>query len=282
VPKKLVALLGLLLIITGCASISTGSLDTNCRVKFAECVEPPTEIVLPTHEQLLKLPPPAGERPIVAVYTFLDLTGQRKSREGIADFSAAVTQGGEALLIDALKASGGGTWFRVVERKGLDHLVRERQLVRSTREAAGEPNIVAPMLFAGIILEGGIIGYDTNVETGGRGARTLGVGASQVYRRDVVVVSLRAVSTLTGEVLMNVQTSKTILSVGGGFDVFKFFDMDTQLVELEDGVTENESTTYAVRAAIEAAVLAIIKQGDERGYWQIGEVPNTEEEETNE
>jgi curli production assembly/transport component CsgG len=218
-------------------------------------------------------------QPIVAVYSFIDLTGQRKSREGIADFSAAVTQGGEALLIDALKAAGGGTWFRVVERKGLDHLVRERQLIRNTREEAGEPSKVQAMLFAGLILEGGIIGYDTNIETGGRGARTLGVGASQVYRRDVVVVSLRAVSTLTGEVLMNVQTSKTILSAGGGFDVFKFFDMDTQLVEIEDGVTKNESTTYAVRAAIEAAVLALIEQGDERGYWQIGQVPNTDDEE---
>ena len=35
------------------------------------------------------------------------------------------------------------------------------------------------MLFAGMILEGGIIGYDTNVETGGTGARWLGIGTTK-------------------------------------------------------------------------------------------------------
>ncbi len=127
------------------------------------------------------------------------------------------------------------------------------------------------MLFAGILLEGGIIGFDTNMESGGRGARYLGVGRTVSYRRDVVTVSLRGISTLTGEVLLNVQTKKTILSVGAGFDVFKFIDMDTELVEYEDGVAENESVTVATRAAIEAAVLALIKQGDKRGYWEIQE-----------
>ena len=130
---------------------------------------------------------------------------------------------------------------------------------------------IQPLLFAGIILEGGVIGYDTNMESGGRGARTLGVGRTTSYRRDVVTVSLRGISTLTGEVLLNVQTKKTILSVGAGFDVFKFIDMDTELVEYEDGVAENESVTVATRAAIEAAVLALIKQGDKRGYWEIQE-----------
>ena len=109
------------------------------------------------------------------------------------------------------------------------------------------------------------------MESGGRGARTLGVGRTTSYRRDVVTVSLRGISTLTGEVLLNVQTKKTILSVGTGFDVFKFIDMDTQLVEYEDGVAENESVTVATRAAIEAAVLALIYQGDTRGYWRISQ-----------
>ena len=34
---------------------------------------------------------------------------------------------------------------------------------------------IQPLLFAGIIFEGGITGYDSNIETGGRGARTLGL-----------------------------------------------------------------------------------------------------------
>ena len=270
--RSILLVLSGLLLMSGCASMvsPTGLSDRNC-VDFIECVEQPEIVELPTHEQLLNLPAP-DKKPIVAVYTFPDKTGQRKQKDSAALFSTAVTQGGETMLIDALKTAGGGTWFRVVERVGVDHLTRERQIVRTTREQYNQDTTgLAPLLFAGMILEGGIIGYDTNMESGGRGARYLGVGRTVSYRRDVVTVSLRGISTLTGEVLLNVQTKKTILSVGAGFDVFKFIDMDTELVEYEDGVAENESVTVATRAAIEAAVLALIKQGDERGYWKIQE-----------
>jgi curli production assembly/transport component CsgG len=99
---------------------------------------------------------------------------------------------------------------------------------------------------------------------------------SQAYRRDIVTVHLRAVSTLTGEILLNVQTSKTILSIANGFDVFKFIDMDTQLVEIEDGMTENESVTRSLRSCIEAAVLELIYQGEEHEFWKINR-PEDEE-----
>ena len=270
-----------LLLVTGCASVPM--YDDSCTVEFAkqfgECREAPEIVQLPTYEQLLNFPP-AEKMPIVAVYNFKDLTGQRKRRDNLADFSTAVTQGATELLIDALKTAGKGKWFRVVERHGIDHLVRERQIVRSTREENDTGKGIQPLLFAGIIFEGGIIGYDSNIESGGRGARTLGIGMQQSYRRDVVTVSLRGISTLTGEILLNVQTKKTILSVGGGFDVFKFVDMDTQLVEIEDGVADNESVTVATRAAIEAAVVGVIEQGDERGYWKIQEPKGDESEET--
>ena len=237
------------------------------------CVEFPEVVKLPSYVELLNLPP-AEERPIVAVYNFNDKTGQRKAREGIADFSTAVTQGGVEMVIDALKTAGGGTWFRVVERNGIDALVRERQIIRSARQDFAkatdtEAKGVQPLLFAGIIIEGGIVGYDTNIQTGGSGARTLGIGYSQQYRQDVVTISMRAVSVLTGEVLLNVQTRKSILSVGGGADLFKFVEQGTQLVEIEDGVGNNESVTYAVRTAIEAAVLELVYQGHDRGFWKI-------------
>ena len=237
------------------------------------CVEHPTAVRLPAYLELLELPP-AKEKPIVAVYSFSDLTGQRKQLDAYASFSTAVTQGSSAMLIDALKTAGGGTWFRVVERNGLDHLVRERQIIRSARqewaEANGEEsNGIAPLLFAGMIIEGGIIGYDTNLKTGGRGARTLGIGFSKQYRQDAITVSIRAVSVLTGEVLLNVQSRKTILSYGSGGDVFRFIEEGTQLVEIEDGVGNNESVTYATRSAIEAGVLELIYQGHDRGFWVI-------------
>jgi curli production assembly/transport component CsgG len=237
------------------------------------CVEEPEVIRMPSYIELLKLPP-AEKKPIVAVYTFQDLTGQRKSVQNIASFSTAVTQGGTEMLIDALKAAGDGTWFRVVERKGIDHLVRERQIIRSGREEAAkvlgeEAPTLGPMLFAGMIIEGGIIGYDSNIMTGGRGARTLGIGGSRQYRQDQVTVSLRAVSVLTGEVLLNVQAKKTIFSYGSSGDIFRFIEQGTQLIEFEDGTGKNESVTYSVRTAIEAAVLELVNQGHERGLWKI-------------
>ena len=237
------------------------------------CVDNPEVVRLPSYIELLELPP-AKEKPVIAVYNFLDKTGQRKAREGIADFSTAVTQGATEMVIDAFKTAGGGTWFRVVERNGIDNLVRERQIIRSARQDYAkatdtEAQGVQPLLFAGIIIEGGVIGYDTNLMTGGRGARTLGIGYAKQYRKDVVTVSMRAVSVLTGEVLLNVQTRKSVLSYGSSGDIFRFIEQGTQLVEYEDGVGNNESVTYATRTAIEAAVLELIYQGHDRGFWVI-------------
>lgn len=273
-----------LMILSGCAGIPKPKLiDCEDRIGLLneyvfECRESAEVVTLPASEKLANLPA-AKVQPIVAVYSFRDLTGQRKSRDNIADFSTAVTQGAEAFVIDALKTAGKGSWFRVVDRVGLDNLVRERQIIRSAREEfekKSKDNKLQPLLFAGIIVDGGIIGYDTNIESGGRGARYLGIGKSSQYRRDSIVVSLRATSTLTGEVLLNVQTKKSILSAGGGYDIFRFVDMDTKLIEFEDGNGFNESVTYATRAAVEEAVLELIYQGHERGYWVIGETNEDE------
>jgi curli production assembly/transport component CsgG len=220
-------------------------------------------------KELYNLPAP-DRQAVVAVYDFPDLTGQRKASSTGADFSTAVTQGGTPLLISALKNAGNGTWFRVVERNRIDDLTKERQIVRQTREEyQGEgANKLEPMVFAGLILQGGVIGYDTNIATGGAGARYLGIGATTQYRRDQVTVSLRAVSTNTGEVIMNVQVSKTILSTGTDFSLFKFMDVGTKLLETEVGMTENEANTVAVKMTIEAAVVELINQGKSKGYWR--------------
>mgnify|MGYP000604089921 CR=1 FL=1 len=283
---KNVGLLGLVIVLltSGCASIPSmqDTCDSTVMQRVGSCIEDAEVVKIPTYQELADLPP-AKVMPVVAVYGFLDKTGQRKRMDGVASFSTAVTQGAEAFLIDALKTAGSGKWFRVVERTNLDALVRERQIIRSAREDFANqegnedtPTGIQPLLFAGILLDGGIVGYDTNIESGGRGARTLGIGTSRSYRRDVVTVSLRGISTLTGEILLNVQTKKTILSVGGGYDVFKFVDMDTQLVEIEDGVAQNEGVTKATRSAIELAVLELIYQGHDRGFWEIEEKQNEE------
>lgn len=191
----------------------------------------------------------------------------------MALFSTAVTQGADLYLMEALMNAGKGSWFTVIERIGLSNLTRERQLIVNTRESYdGEgSNKLMPLLYAGLILEGGIISYDSNYMTGGIGARTLGISINNRYRRDRLTVSLRAVLVQTGEILLNVSTSKTIFSAGAGSDVFKFYESGTELVELESGLTENETVSYAVKSAIEAAVYALVIQGVELNMWSYNE-----------
>ena len=109
--------------------------------------------------------------PVVAVYptAFTDQTGQRKSNSEFALFSTAITQQPNALLIRALKHAGTGQFFRVVERVGLDNLTKERQLIRSAREQFAseeeKKKQLAPLLFAGILIEGAVISYEANLES---------------------------------------------------------------------------------------------------------------------
>ena len=229
----------------------------------------PAQVLDLQSEELANLPP-AELKPIIAVYpnSFSDLTGQRKSNSSFAMFSTAVTQAPEALLIRALKHAANGQFFRVVERVGLDNLTKERQLIRSTRENFEEDTKLQPLLFAGLIIQGGVLSYDTNIETGGLGARYLGIGNSTQYREDVVTISLRLVSVSTGEVLMETTVSKNILSTSVSQDVFRFIEMGTELVEIEGGIAENEAGSIALQKAIEAGVLNLIKIGINRGYWK--------------
>jgi len=223
--------------------------------------------------QLDAFPPPKMKVPI-AVYSFTDVTGQRKPNQSVAQISTAVTQGSHIWLIQALKRAGNGEWFQVVERVALDNLLKERQIIRQTRESFGDKDQITPLLFAGVLIEGGIVGYDANTTTGGFGARLLGIGSSVEYRKDTVTVGIRLVSVGTGEILMAISSEKTILSTRVSANVFKFLDMGTKLLETEVGYTENESVTYAVRKAIEKVVTELIIKGAERGLWEFNE-PDT-------
>ena len=223
--------------------------------------------------QDLKNAPIPEVSPVVAVYptAFTDQTGQRKSNSEFALFSTAITQQPNALLIRALKHAGDGKFFRVVERVGLDNLTKERQLIRSAREQTAteeeKKKALRPLLFAGILIEGAVISYEANLESGGIGARYLGIGNSVQYREDNITVSLRMVSVATGEVLLEVLSQKTIFSYGKSEDVFRFIEANTELVEIELGNARNESSTIALMKAIEGGVLEIINQGYNKGFW---------------
>jgi len=260
------------LFISGCASLAMHN-NTNCVPGLVICVDGP-KIEPSSAQQLLNLPPPK-QKAVIAVYSFTDKTGQRKGVDNMASFSTAVTQGAVDILIAALRDAGRGNWFVVVERSGLDSLTRERQLIKNTRTtyAGEEGSVLKPLLYAGMILEGGIIAYDTNLRTGGTGARYLGIGIKNQYREDKVTVVLRAILVQTGEVLLNVTATKTILSTGRGTDLFRFYEQGTALGEYESGSTTNEPVTLSVRAAIEAAVYGLIVEGLEKQVWDF-EYPN--------
>ena len=220
-------------------------------------------------EQLQNIEPPI-RRPTVAIYSFTDQTGQkRQNANGGTSFSSVVTQAPDVYLIRALTRAAKGKFFRVIDRQMLDALTKERQLIRQTRDSyqgKGAKKLTA-LTFAGMIIAGGIVGYDHATQSGGAGARYLGIGSSREYSRDTVTINIRLVSVATGEVLLDVITSKTILSTQYGGDVFRYVEQGTRLVEVESGVTTNESVSIATQRAIETGVLELIERGNQLGYW---------------
>ena len=234
--------------------------------------EPPV-LVKNENTEFLTMAPPATGKVVAAVYGFTDKTGQRKPSDTVSNLSSAVTQGSEAWVIKALQEVGNGEWFEVVERVGMDNLIKERQLIRQTRENYQGKDAVPlePLRFAGLILEGGIVGYDSNIAVGGIGASWLGIGASTEYRIDNVTVVMRIVSVSTGKVLLSIATEKTIASHRSGADIFKFLDMGTKLLETETGFSVNEPVNYAVRAAVEQGIVELVHEGERKGLWKFQE-----------
>lgn len=102
--------------------------------------------------------------------------------------------------------------------------------------------------------------------TGGIGARYFGIGLSSQYRQDRITIYLRAVSTLNGEILKTVYTSKTILSTSVNGNFFRYIDTE-RLMESEIGVTQNEPVQLAVTEAIEKAVKSLIVEGIRDEIW---------------
>jgi curli production assembly/transport component CsgG len=222
------------------------------------------------------LPAPNGPKIAVAVYGFKDLTGQRKNSQTLSLFSTAVTQGAEAYLIKSLQETGNRQWFTVVERVNLDNLLKERQMVKQTREIYEGANAkpLPPLTLAGVILEGGIIDYNSNVLTGGTGFAVLGIGPYTQYTQDQVVISLRLVSVQTGEVLTSVTIEKNLLSTQDGATVMKFYNQNTRTFELDSSQSFNEPGNYALRSAIEQGIVELVKRGENLGLWKYKEASN--------
>jgi len=279
--KKTILSLAVVAVLTGCASSSA----IREKVTGNQFDEPKVESSKFLKKDSNKLQPPEGGPVAVAVYGFRDLTGQRKSQPLIASLSSAVTQGAENYLIKALQDVGDARWFTVLERVGLENLIKERQMIRQMREQyqGKDAKALPPMMFAGIIMEGGIVGYDSNTLTGGSGVRIFGIGASTQYQSDTVTVTLRTVSVATGEILTTVTVTKTVLSYMDKLTLLRFVDDGTQFgaganaLEGEVGGSINESINRAVDVAVQAAVIQTINEGARKGHWafkrQVTEIP---------
>ena len=226
----------------------------------------------PYTKQLKDLPAP-NEKIVIGVYKFKDQTGQYKMAENGSNWSTAIPQGTTSILLKALEDS---KWFRPIERENIGNLLNERQIIRSTRKeyevAKDGKTIISdqlpPLLYAGVLLEGGIISYDTNVMTGGIGARYFGIGGGTQYRQDRVTVYIRVVSSMTGEIMKTIYTSKNILSTTVNGSFFRYIDTD-RILEAEMGFTQNEPVSLAVTQAIEKAVYTLILESVEDGTFRI-------------
>ena len=276
--KKTIVSLAVVAVLTGCA---TGSaLREKITGEQFDAPKVEESKFLKKKENTIK-PPQGGPLP-VAVYGFRDLTGQRKSQPLIASLSSAVTQGAENYLIKALQDVGDARWFTVLERVGLENLIKERQMIRQMREQyqGKDAKALPPMIFAGIIMEGGIVGYDSNTLTGGSGVRIFGIGASTQYQSDTVTVTLRTVSVATGEILTTVTVTKTVLSYMDKLTVLRFVDDGSQYgaganaLEGELGGSINESINKAIDVAVQAAVVQTINEGSRKGHWSFKEEKN--------
>ncbi len=267
--KKIISLFLISFLLIGCGSYFNQPV-TQQKARTGE--------VTPSSKKLKELPLPK-EPIVVGVYNFKDQTGQYKNVENGSTFSTAVSQGATTMLIKSLEDS---KWFTPIERENLPNLLNERNIIRSTRDEyrknknPNEPNL-PPLLYAGILLEGGIVSYDSNIITGGLGARYFGVGASTQYRQDRITVYLRAVSTSNGRVLKTVYISKTILSQAVDASLFRYVNFQ-RLLEVETGYTKNEPVQLAMKDAIDKAVEALIIEGINDNLWKVkeGEDPNNQ------
>ncbi len=260
--KRILGTIVVLAMLTGCS---------DSRVALSPYFKEPLIAEYTVSGEVLKSLPPAKVKIPVSVYNFSDQTGQNKPNDTIAEFSHAVTQGGVSILTQALLDASQGGWFTVIERNGLENLIQERKIIRAMRNDYAAPNgqklpNIPPLLYAGMLIEGGITSYETNTISGGVGARYLGIGADSEYRRDIVTVYLRAVKVSNGEIVLSTSTSKTIYSTNVQGGTFKYIGLN-ELLEIETGFTMNEPPQLATRQAIELAVYSMIMEGAERNLW---------------
>ncbi len=267
-----IALLFVCMVLGACSMAPLSPPPTNAAMNVnADAALTPTTRV---SRELTRLPRPKFKVP-VAVYAFRDQTGQFKPQPD-SNLSNAVTQGAASIVVKALLDSG---WYQPIEREGFQNLLTERRVAKALESPTdkGKPGSSYPSLMAAnYLIEGGIVGFESNVRTGGDGANLLGVGGDVKYRVDQVTVNLRSVDVRTGQAINSVSVTKTIFSHAFTANVYKFVAYKT-LLQAEGGYSTNEPAQLAVKEAIESAVIHLTVQGIRDGAWALKEEKDWEQ-----
>jgi curli production assembly/transport component CsgG len=246
--------------------LAAALLSSGCAMQTAVPPESSAQLTPATQitRDLMQLPEPKG-KVVAAVYGFRDQTGQYKPYPD-SSFSSAVTQGAASMLVKALKDSG---WFTPVERENLQNLLTERKIVRALELPNDKAVVNLPSLMpATVLIEGGIVAYESNVRTGGGGAVYLGISLFKQYRVDQVSVVLRSIDIRSGQILNSVSTTKTIYSYELASGINRFVNFK-ELLQVEAGYTRNEPAQLCVKEAIEAAVVHLTVQGIKERVWAL-------------
>jgi len=261
------AILVLVLTTTGCATVSSQSENEDLLSRAS--VPQRTK----TYDDLTSLPKPRGILR-AAVYSFRDYTGQYKPQPSNA-LSTAVTQGADAILINALLSS---KWFAPVERANLQNLLTERKILQSSIADSGAEDVDLPSVQpAEVMIEGSIVSYDSNTQTGGAGFGIFGVSASTAYREDRVTISMRLIDIDNGLILHNIVSTKRIFSRKLDSGIFSFVDSD-KILEAEAGFSVNEPQHIAVTEAIESGLINLIAEGVVAGTLQLADTEDVKSE----
>jgi curli production assembly/transport component CsgG len=260
-----------------------------CPIALAGCasnpvyntVEQPSPIVgslSSTSMALAQLPAPP-RRLTVAVYDFPDLTGQRRPTQigSVSELSTAVSQGSSSVVIEALRLTGGGTWFNVLDRTRDADQVRERTIL-----AATSPNTpFAPLPPAEYILNGGVTAFERSVVANNTSAAFLGIGGNKSVVRNFVSVTLRLVRADTAEVIDSVTAYRSIDNnsegvasrsrLPGGIypdSLLSKYPSPSDYLEADLSRSRAEMVQIATREAIEAALYELIGNAARGGLWE--------------
>jgi curli production assembly/transport component CsgG len=232
-------------------------------------VNPSVGVFTKPGRALAEPPPPAA--PInVAVYDFQDLTGQNKSSYtvGFAEFSRAITQGASVILVDALKTAGSGSWFNVVERGYLDSLLRERKLIQDTYSFLKKDprKLIDPLKFAEYIVTGGVVSYDSPIQTGSAAVTLGNYGGGLGGHKDLVTINIRLVRVRDGLVLKSINASRPIITGSATGNATRV--LGRRILDAKGAIGVQEATQTAVREAIEAGVYELVRSGAATWLWE--------------